>query len=862
MSLPDLQGTFFPEFSREYQAEVLETGKFTLYQGETFNGNLYIRNSGSENAEAFDVDLYISTDGIIDTSDRYLRTYTVVEGIEGRSSYPGWGNWNPTETNIVTRLPDPNDGFWKDDLDTYYLGAIIDPDNAIAESNEDNNTSEATASQGFLSVGGFASSPISVEKADLPVVTFNQNGSQLQINLSEAASADGFIIDYINLTREDYINSVNISTHSYWQHGYGYGYVGNFFYDPEFDRLYVTKESYYDLKDYQYYDADGGHYDPTEDKYFNADGSYYDVAEQLFYDADGHAIELTDNSVEHNESDSTPRHYLPTGGYISLTSGNFYDAYGGYIDEIQAEYLFGEDETGFGSNSEELKFLKSEHGALELGTGILPKVATPNLDYEIILGENIAEITDSTIIIVPGSTSATIDFNFLTDSIFDPSETIELALLENDEKYVVGRSYLYRYFEPKIYLEDLQKPSQGNYNFSVYKNADPGTVIGQIEFSDPQGDELNYSLIKGQSDTDTDTDFIESIGYYEYPKYTDINLAPELIETSNQDLDGDGIHPFSIDSVTGTITLSDFDDLDREEANNLNSDRQQLYNDGYYQLFLRVADTIPTAEDLQYSAVDLYDTILVNVKVTDFPTTPYSDRISGSLDSDLIEGGSGVDTLEGMAGDDTLRGGANPDFLLGNVGNDQLYGDEADDFLNGGTGNDLLSGDADHDFLIGMAGDDTLEGNDGQDFLFGMMDNDLLNGGNGEDLLNGGTGDDTLNGGGNNDVLVGQIGNDLLNGNEGDDNLYGGVGIDTLAGNTGADIFVLGIDSGTDLIVDFEDGFDMIGLPTNKSLAELNITYDAETGLTSIFDRNTDEMLFNLENIEANLITEADFTSL
>ena len=84
MSLPDLQGTLFPEPSREYQVKQLENpGEFSLYKGETLKGDLIISNSGTEKAEAFDVDFYISTDKVVNESDRYLGTYTFANGIDG-----------------------------------------------------------------------------------------------------------------------------------------------------------------------------------------------------------------------------------------------------------------------------------------------------------------------------------------------------------------------------------------------------------------------------------------------------------------------------------------------------------------------------------------------------------------------------------------------------------------------------------------------------------------------------------------------------------------------------------------------------------------------------------------------------------
>jgi|GEM_PF-2048201 len=770
MSIPDLYGTFYPGFSRLYQVEQLETNSFPLYQGETFNGDLYILNSGTEKAEAFDVDLYVSTDGMIDTNDYYIGTYNFAGGIEGESSYLVRDDDFP-KNSVSATLPNSDSDFWED-LETYYVGAIIDPDNAIAESDESNNNSDFPSP--YFEYFATSASPITVKLADLPVVSFIQEDHTLQINLSEPASEEGFTIDYRNTTREDYFNGVIAPSDDFYQYYYR-PYLGNRFYDPEFNRLYIAEETYYDLADYKYYDADGGHYDPTEDKYFNADGSYYDLGEKLFYDAEENATELTDNSAEYTDSAFSPRHYLATGGYISLVSGIYYNPYGGYIDEATEEYFFREGENGLGGYSANIDDLITEVGALEFGFGRLPAIATPDLDYEMILGENIAEITDSTITIAPGETTATIDFNFLTDSVFDPLKTIEFELLANEQEYLVGRSYLYKDFAPVPNLKDLKNPASGNHNFSLASNAQPETTIGHVNLSHPQGDELIYTLVSGSSGVDLGGEI------YLY-NYRDIALNPELIETSNQDLDGDGIHPFSINFTTGTITLSDPDDLDPA---------LQLYNDGYYQLFVRATDETVTQEDNIFNdTADLYETSLVNIKVLDIEITPGDDNLKGFAGKDNINGLAGNDTINGLAGNDTLMGDQGNDRLIGAIGNDLLYG---------GAGND---------FFAGMDGLDTLQE---------------------------------------------EMGNDTLN---------GGAGIDSLEGNAGADLFVLKPYFGQDLIVDFEDGTDLLALSGGLSFEQLNVVELSIYDSIGIYDDSSNQIIAVLNGVEANLITEADFIAV
>jgi Ca2+-binding RTX toxin-like protein len=83
------------------------------------------------------------------------------------------------------------------------------------------------------------------------------------------------------------------------------------------------------------------------------------------------------------------------------------------------------------------------------------------------------------------------------------------------------------------------------------------------------------------------------------------------------------------------------------------------------------------------------------------------------------------------------------------------------------------------------------------------------------------------------DALLGYAGDDTLNGANGDDRLTGGKGADRLTGGDGADIFAYASGDGgggiasADVITDFEDGTDLIGLM--GSLSGLTI---AGAGLT------------------------------
>ena len=123
----------------------------------------------------------------------------------------------------------------------------------------------------------------------------------------------------------------------------------------------------------------------------------------------------------------------------------------------------------------------------------------------------------------------------------------------------------------------------------------------------------------------------------------------------------------------------------------------------------------------------------------------------------------------------------------------------------GGGGPDAFRGTAARDHLIGQRGADRHAGGADDYDLAGGGGADLLAGGAGQDHLLGGGGRDRLFGGGEADVLTGENGRDALFAGAGHDMVDGGAGDDVLDGGDGADAFVVGPDSGDDVVV---GGFD------------------------------------------------------
>ncbi|MEG4901177.1 SBBP repeat-containing protein [Microcoleus sp. F10-A1] len=185
----------------------------------------------------------------------------------------------------------------------------------------------------------------------------------------------------------------------------------------------------------------------------------------------------------------------------------------------------------------------------------------------------------------------------------------------------------------------------------------------------------------------------------------------------------------------------------------------------------------------------------------------------------------------------------------------------------GTDGDDILAGDRSNDTLSGKQGNDTLSGLDGNDGMYGHQGNDFLEGGNGDDSLYGGKGNDTLLGGNGEDVLFGDRASDSLIGGEGNDTLYGGKGNDTLFGSLGndcligglgSDRFLLGLDAGTDNILDFEDDKDLLILASGITFSQLAITQSNSATLIRFVP--TGAILASLSAISASQINAADFT--
>jgi uncharacterized repeat protein (TIGR01451 family) len=297
------------------------------------------------------------------------------------------------------------------------------------------------------------------------------------------------------------------------------------------------------------------------------------------------------------------------------------------------------------------------------------------------------------------------------------------------------------------------------------------------------------------------------------------------------------------------------------------------------------------------------------------PVGPLLDRdlIFGNTGNDYLQGNEGNDTVYGGKNDDLIHGGKDDDWLHGDLANDTVFGDLGNDTVYGGPadpvrvlldGNDLLFGVSGQNLMQGNVGDDTIFGGTEMDVIYGGQGNDLVIGNVSSDIIFGDKGNDTIYGGTGNpdirdpeshDFILGGDGNDYLHGNEGNDTLvgvsgsnimrggqgedeiygadcndliYGDKGSDTLVGGGGADIFAIGVTTGSpvleesDHILDFNNGYNLIGLDQGQTLENLNIFQgEGEYAAHAIIqDRTTGEYLAIVHNTDATTLTPNRFT--
>ena len=80
-----------------------------------------------------------------------------------------------------------------------------------------------------------------------------------------------------------------------------------------------------------------------------------------------------------------------------------------------------------------------------------------------------------------------------------------------------------------------------------------------------------------------------------------------------------------------------------------------------------------------------------------------------------------------------------------------------------------------------------------------------------------------------------------------------------LTGGEDSDRFLLTVSQGTDTITDFQDGIDYLVLDGGLTFGQLAISYHEANQSTQISLSDSGEILAEINNVSADLITENDF---
>ncbi|MBD3886353.1 hypothetical protein IFO70_32205 [Phormidium tenue FACHB-886] len=160
--------------------------------------------------------------------------------------------------------------------------------------------------------------------------------------------------------------------------------------------------------------------------------------------------------------------------------------------------------------------------------------------------------------------------------------------------------------------------------------------------------------------------------------------------------------------------------------------------------------------------------------------------------------------------------------------------------------------------IRGSNGKDPMQGSNSSGILFALGGDDRINSSGGDDIVDGGSGKDVITGSTGNDILIGGTGNDRIFGNSGDDLLDGGKGSDLLVGGAGADTFVLARGNGSDLIQDFRNGQDFMGLGSGLAVGDLKFV---QQGGSTVIQAGR-EKLATLQGVRPSQLDLSDFKSI
>lgn len=322
----------------------------------------------------------------------------------------------------------------------------------------------------------------------------------------------------------------------------------------------------------------------------------------------------------------------------------------------------------------------------------------------------------------------------------------------------------------------------------------------------------------------------------------------------------------SIDGSTGTSSATSF---------NINLEDETLKVKG-----------IPGLDDIDFNVENFVDAT----------GTSQDDKIAGSSDDNVIQGGEGADKFFGSAGNDVIAGnrvdgiddGSNDTINYkglgeaitltatgivdkGDLGTDELIRVEK---IVGDVGLDNVidASDAGASIDVDLAAK-SLVVDINTPALNTTLERTVVNfvdviGGSASDNIADDSGNNELIGGGRRDTLEASGGNDTLSGGNGNDTLIADFGQDVLSGGNGADTFVLGANGQVSFddvgssdfasITDFQSGVDTIQLAGSATLFS-SISFGSNSQLA--IDTNNDGAFDNNDELIANINGSFDFAS-
>ncbi|RQH34516.1 hypothetical protein D5R40_20630 [Okeania hirsuta] len=145
----------------DLSSDVFEVTPQQVSPGDSIDIDFSVDNTGSDDATGFWVDFFLSEDANIDAQEDYLLGFTWIESLPGNS--------NSGVLSESFSLP-TIDGFsWDEDAD-YQIGMLVDSFDAVAETDESNNTDTETISISTTSSEpSYTSTPVRINGVYEPI---------------------------------------------------------------------------------------------------------------------------------------------------------------------------------------------------------------------------------------------------------------------------------------------------------------------------------------------------------------------------------------------------------------------------------------------------------------------------------------------------------------------------------------------------------------------------------------------------------------------------------------------------------------------------------------------------------------------